>query len=194
MNYASLQTTVAAWMHRNDLAAQIPTFIEMAEARFNRELRLADMEAVDTGTATAGVAALPADFLALRSLASDDKPVMYLTPQEFQRYVGASWISTPPVFTMRDGSLVFQPAGDVPYSLLYYAKIPALSNSATTNWLLSTSPDVYVHAALVQARMYVKDVEGAQMSEQAYASAVQSLYRQSRGKQAPGVLTIRVAA
>jgi hypothetical protein len=194
MNYASLQTTVAAWMHRNDLAAQIPTFIEMAEARFNRELRLADMEAEDTGTATAGVAALPADFLALRSLASDDKPVMYLTPQEFQRYVGASWTSTPPVFTMRDGSLVFQPAGDVPYSLLYYAKIPALSNSATTNWLLSTSPDVYVHAALVQARMYVKDVEGAQMSEQAYASAVQSLYRQSRAKQAPGVLTIRVAA
>jgi hypothetical protein len=32
------------------------------------------------------------------------------------------------------------------------------------------------------------------MSEQAYTSAVQSLYRQSRAKQAPGVLAIRVAA
>jgi hypothetical protein len=194
MNYASLQTTVAAWMHRNDLTAQLPTFIEMAEARFNRELRLADMEAEDTGTATAGVAALPADFLSLRSLASNGKPLSYLTPQEFQRFVGATYSGTPPVFTIKDGALSFQPAGDVPYSLLYYGKIPALSNSATTNWLLDASPDVYIHATLVQARLYVKDPEGALASEQAYSSAVQSLYRQSRGKQAPGVLAVRVAA
>jgi hypothetical protein len=193
MNYTTLQTTVAAWMHRNDLAAQIPTFIEMAEARMNRELRLADMEAETTGTATAGVAALPADFLALRSLASNGKPLLYLTPQEFQRFVGASFVGTSPVFTIRDGSLVFQPGGAVPYSLLYYAKIPALA-TATTNWLLDASPDAYIHATLAQARLYVKDPTGAALSEQAYGQAVQSLYRQSRAKQAPGVLQIRVAA
>ena len=36
MNYDELQQLIANYMHRTDLAAQIPGFIEIARARINR--------------------------------------------------------------------------------------------------------------------------------------------------------------
>ena len=44
-NYSELQTAVANWLDRDDLTARIPEFIALAEARFNRVLRLRSMEA-----------------------------------------------------------------------------------------------------------------------------------------------------
>jgi hypothetical protein len=41
--------------------------------------------------------------------------------------------------------------------LTYYATIPALSVSNTTNWLLTDSPDLYLYGALLQAAPYLQD-------------------------------------
>ena len=41
--YTDLQSSVADWLNRSDLSAVIPTFIQLAEAKFNRELRTRDM-------------------------------------------------------------------------------------------------------------------------------------------------------
>jgi hypothetical protein len=41
VDYATLQTAVADFMARADLTVQIPTFIQLAESRMNRDLRLA---------------------------------------------------------------------------------------------------------------------------------------------------------
>ena len=57
--YATLQTAVANWLDRSDLTDRIPEFIALAEARMNRNLRLALMLNVDQttlGGATALVA------------------------------------------------------------------------------------------------------------------------------------------
>lgn len=42
-DYSSLKQAVADWLARADLTAQIPTFIQGAHARINRELRVASM-------------------------------------------------------------------------------------------------------------------------------------------------------
>ena len=42
-DYASLQAAVADYLNREDLTTQIQTFIQLAEAKFNRELRVRDM-------------------------------------------------------------------------------------------------------------------------------------------------------
>lgn len=52
-DYASLQTAIADWLARADLTDQIPTFITLAEARLNRDLRLASMQVTRSGTADA---------------------------------------------------------------------------------------------------------------------------------------------
>ena len=42
--YNGLQASIAGWLTRSDLAALIPDFITLAEARLNERLRLAPME------------------------------------------------------------------------------------------------------------------------------------------------------
>jgi len=42
-NYSALQTTIASYLGRTDLTAMIPTFITLAEARLQRELRTRPM-------------------------------------------------------------------------------------------------------------------------------------------------------
>jgi hypothetical protein len=42
---------------------------------------------------------------------------------------------------------------------MYYAQIPSLSVSNTTNWLLTEAPDVYLYATLIQSAPYLKEDE-----------------------------------
>jgi hypothetical protein len=51
------------------------------------------------------------------------------------------------------------PDGSYEGELLYYAKIPSLSDGAPTNWLLTEAPDVYLYATLVQSAPYLKEDE-----------------------------------
>ena len=41
--------------------------------------------------------------------------------------------------------------------LVYYAKIPPLSDSNTSNWLLAAHPDIYLYGALMQSAPYLVD-------------------------------------
>lgn len=43
------------------------------------------------------------------------------------------------------------------YRLLYHKGVPALSDSATTNWLLTREPGAYLYGALIEASPYVAD-------------------------------------
>ena len=55
------------------------------------------------------------------------------------------------------------PTADVDLLLTYYAKIPALSDTITTNWLLTKSPDLYLYSALLEATPYLKNDERLQV-------------------------------
>ena len=48
MSWTELKARIADWLNRDDLAAQIPAFIALAEARFNRVLIVPEREAVAT--------------------------------------------------------------------------------------------------------------------------------------------------
>ena len=43
--------------------------------------------------------------------------------------------------------------------MTYYAKIPALSGSNASNWLLARSPDVYLYGSLVAAEAFLMNDE-----------------------------------
>ena len=62
-NYTELQTSVADWLDRDDLTARIPDFITLAEARFNRLLRIRSMETEAEQVTVAGTRSysLPTD-------------------------------------------------------------------------------------------------------------------------------------
>lgn len=169
--YANLQTSVASWLNRQDLTAVIPDFITMAEAQFNRELRVIQMEALSVGSSLAsaagfGTVGFPTDWLETRTLrlaspTAGQQILEYVGEEELDQLQAEGLTNTTRYYTMINGEfqLLPAPAAAVTYNLRYYAKIPALSASNATNWLLTKSPDVYLYSACLQAAPYLKNDE-----------------------------------
>jgi hypothetical protein len=167
--YAELQTAAANWLDRTDLTARIPEFIELAEANFNRVIRQPDMVTKNDSFSIAGrYTTLPTDTLEIVRIVVDLTPVIvleYLTPEEIsERRIVMTATGKPYYFTVIGGSsnqLEVVPSPDDTYtsSIVYYTRIPALTDSATTNWLLTAHPDIYLFGTLVEAEPYLKNDE-----------------------------------
>jgi len=59
--------------------------------------------------------------------------------------------------------------------LVYYARIPALSDSNTSNWLLDYSPDIYLYGALMQSAPYLQNDERITIWSSLYLKAIDDL-------------------
>ncbi len=167
--YAELQTAAANWLDRTDLTARIPEFIELAEASFNRKIRQPDMVTKNDSFSISGqYNTLPSDTLEIIRIVVDVQPVIvleYLTPEELaQRRADLTGTGKPYYFTLIGGSsnqleVLRSPDETYTSSIVYYTRIPALTDSATTNWLLTNHPDIYLFGTLVEAEPYLKNDE-----------------------------------
>jgi hypothetical protein len=161
--YAELQSSIADWLLRDDLTSVIPTFISLAEAKFNRRIR--DYRMVKRATAEVDTAyfAIPSDWQENIRFQLNTTPIVtleYVTPDQAaeERRLSVS-AGKPAFFTMIGDQFQIVPAPDSTYDaeLTYYSKIPALSGSNTSNWLLEKAPDIYLYAALMEAAPYLDD-------------------------------------
>ena len=163
--YAELKSTIADWLNRDDLDAAISSFISLAEAQFNRSLRHRKMVTRSDATVDTPYFAVPADWLEnIRFQLNTDPitPLLYVTPEQAaEEQLKYNVANQPLMFTMVGQQFQVIPAPNTSYDaeLLYYAKIPALSDSNTSNWLLAESPDIYLYGALVQSAPYLKEDE-----------------------------------
>lgn len=170
--YAELKTAIASALKRSDLTSDIPNFIALAEAEINRRLALSPVRpqrAYTTITIDAEFVSAPADLLKPISLyVSEDRELSYVDPESIARLSLEGqlddWLSgmidssgEPRWFTVIDDEIQFIPAptGSETGRLTYYKKLPALSDSATTNWLLTAHPDVYYYATLAHGEQFV---------------------------------------
>jgi hypothetical protein len=155
--YAQLQTAIGSWLGHDLFTSQIPDFIALFEAAANRRLRVRQQETSVTLTPSSGVATLPADYLAWRRVTWTGSPrgeLDYVTPSWLQAAYASAASGTPAVFTIEGSSLTVRPVDDTALELLYYAKVPALSDVATTNWLLTAHPDLYLFGSMVEAELF----------------------------------------
>ena len=168
--YSEIKSTVADYLNRADLTAVLPSFVTLAESKFNRELRTRDMLTRVQTTSDDEYVSLPTDFLQHYSLeldaASAQPPMDYIGPQEAKVLKAQNrTASTTYYYTVIDGAfeIIPAPGSDLDLRMVYYAKIPALSDSNTTNWLLNKSPDLYLYSALLEASPYLKDDDRVQL-------------------------------
>ena len=119
--FAELKVAAANWLDRSDLTDRIPEFISLAEARFNRILRIRDMETVSTAISTAAGTReydLPTGFVQMKEfhLTTDPlTPLAYITPEMMSRTQAGSSKSKPQVFTIiadkvRDWGRILMPS------------------------------------------------------------------------------------
>ena len=183
-NYTNLQTTIADFLNRDDLTSVIPTFIQLAEAQMNREIRHHKMEARVSGQQSAGDEYMqtPADWLeTIRlHLTGSGTSAVNMTSRAAMADIRAKNenVSTvaPYLYTHADGQfeLYPTPSEDTDFELLYYQKIPDLATNST-NWLLTDAPDVYLYGALLHSAPYLAEDARVAVWAQMYSAAVQNV-------------------
>lgn len=165
--WTELKANIADWLDRTDLTTQIPEFIGYAERRFNRLLRMPEMEESVTASTSGATVTLPTDFLSMKSLYINGDSNLILLRQlgldALRRAFDGEETGTPEFFALQSATeLVLAPAPDasVTYIMNYYQKIPQLGSGQATNWLLDAHPDLYVAASMVEAFVFLRDSEG----------------------------------
>jgi len=161
-NYTDLKSSVADYLARTDLTAQIPDFITLAELRLKRDLRIRQMLQVATATMTVSdsTVALPSDFLAIREIHLNTNPASsleYLSPTSFFSNALTTNLGKPTKYTVLAAEFQFAPIPDSAHvvQILYYATPTPLSSSVPSNVFLSTCPDLLLYAALGEAEPYL---------------------------------------
>lgn len=164
MNYAELKQACEDWLNKPEIVEAVPTFIALAEARFNRELRVNAMLARQTATATSDYVELPSDWLQHSSIVVTSpndvvSSLVYVSPDEYYDIRKSQMTGTPRYYTIINTDIVLYPApiGATTMEITYYRKIQALSDSNATNWLLDRSPDLYLYATLMAAEPYLQN-------------------------------------
>lgn len=201
-SYSELKTALADWSVRTNLTAYLDDFIDQAEAFFAYPPLKMDAPGIGgiranitraTGTLTSGTATLarPSDFLdAYRFRITGDSGSLL-------EYVGAEEMTLntrtgtgrPYYWTVSDViELDVAPDSAYPYELSYYPSFAALSDSNTTNWLLTNHPNVYLSACLYHLWVFAQDYAAADRWMAQYkagADAVNKSYQRSRVSQGP---------
>ena len=187
-NYTNLQSTISDFLNRDDLDAVIPTFIQLAEAQFNRDIRHWEMEARSSGQQSQGdqFMQLPADWLEtirlhLTGSGTQAVELTSLASMADKRAAVDDQAGTPRFYCHVRGEfeLFPTPDEDTDFELLYYQKVPALSGSNATNWLLEYSPDIYLYGSLAHSAPYLAEDARIAVWAQMYAAAVSQLNAQS---------------
>lgn len=185
-NYSTLQTTVADYLNRQDLTAYIPTFIQLAEADMNTRLRTREMIVRATTTNDDEFVRLPIDFLESINLQLTDgqSPLRFVTLDEADIINKRQTYTAPTFYSLMNGAIELVPppatGDDVEIEMVYYGKIPALSDSNTSNWLLLKAPDVYLYGALVHAAPFLMDDQRISVFGSFYSQRIEALNDESQ--------------
>jgi hypothetical protein len=191
MNLGQLRTQFVALLNRNDCTTDLANqFIQMAQTRIERTLRVPGMEKI--GTVSGNVdpitdaVVIPQDFLSLKLMYTPDNyggqtllefkdPAHFfalqrlgggITPRFYTR-IGASFLLCP----------VLPPNNEL--TMVYYGAQGFLSADTDTNFFTDVAPDLLLYAALSFACDYFVD-ERTQVFEQRFTSLYADIDEQAR--------------
>jgi hypothetical protein len=150
----TLKAEVAGWLHRSDLTNEIPGWIQLAQIRIYRDLRIKQMETALSSAITAGVVAVPSGYVEMKYAYIDGSPMAKLQRKDaewiYQNYPTRSADGKPKFFAREASNFIFGPYPTDGYTLkgVYYKKLADLT---TTNWLTDDAPDLILFATLCEA-------------------------------------------
>lgn len=194
--HAELLTSLALWLDRSDLTAMLPEFIALNEARLNRLLRVPAMEASATSSVSSGTVALPDDCLQLRKVVIDDEAIPAFSPQQLHAAYGDSTYGSVLGYAVSGQEITLLPAPSASIDVVvdYYQKIPALTSTNTTNWLLESHPDLYLYGTLCMAEAFVDNPDRVAVWKSAWDAALDELIAHGNKQRLPaGPLVMRPA-
>jgi len=162
-NYTDLKASVADFLNRSDLTSVIPDFVTMAEADFNRTLRVREMSVRTQAPIDAQYVKLPDDFLGMRNIDLMTDPVTPMTYKNLQNldiHRAGDMTGKPIYYSIVQNNIEFAPSpdGDYTIEIVYYQKVPPLADNSTS-WLLDAHPDAYLYGTLQHSAPYLQSDE-----------------------------------
>lgn len=182
--YENLKTEIAVWLSRSDLTARIPVFITLAEAAMNRALRVKGSTGRATATVDTEYSDLPTNFAEAISITTvANGQIVNLDPVGQENMDGfEAATGYPRLYAIVGDQLRLYPTPDAAYSLTmtFFQKLPALSASVASNWVLASHPDAYLYGALLHAGPFLRDDEATAMHKALFDAAVSQMLRERR--------------
>lgn len=184
---STLKTALDAWGDTNGTTSTFADdFIVLATGIFNHgsdvfvPVRVREMEVVATLTASApGIFPLPADFLEVKRLAevaSRRRELTFisltLADQEYPSREGGLARD----YTIIGSDIYTFPLTENKLELVYYQKIPTLTNVIVSNWLLAKQPMIYLHALMFQQALFRRDEEMMERAAGIVSSLISGLH------------------
>lgn len=173
-NYTELQTAVSDWLHRGNLTAQIPDFIDIGENHINNDLRVRSM--IDTvnivPSTTVRYVDLPERYHEIISFNDDfGDQMQQVNPNQLEIIRYAAGTFRPEFFSITN-RINFERIADQAYNFpfTYYKKLDISTDN--TNQVLTDYPDIYLYAALIVAEPYILNDQRSGTWNQLYQAAV----------------------
>lgn len=206
--YSELQAAIASWINRTDLTDRIPEFIVLCEQMLAGDPQPLDStimpgvrcramyKRVTADVATQYIDA-PTDMLEMRNIqlnTTTTKRPTYHSPEQLDALYDSDEIGEPSAFTVIGDEIQLAPIPDTTYTaeIGYYARFPALE-SASTNWLLTNHPGIYLYGSLIHAEPFMLNDERLMTWANMYRSLVAALNAQEKAATHSGsALTMRV--
>jgi hypothetical protein len=161
--YSELKTAIANFLARDDLTAQIPDFIRLAEARVSRELETREQEKRATASLEVGdeYIALPTDLREVREVKLNTNPITvleYQSPHGLDKSYSSTGNGRPRAYSVVGLEMKLRPVPDTAYTaeIVYTGSLPALSDT-NTPIAFTRHPDLYLYGALTEAYTYLLD-------------------------------------
>ena len=100
--------------------------------------------------------------------------------QIYDRLYGSTQTATPQFYTIVADEIQLGPIPDsvLTLEMLFYKKISALSDSNTTEAMLTDNPDIYLYGALMEAEPFIMNDERVGLWAQGFQQAVDNLQDQ----------------
>ena len=122
-------------------------------------------------------------------------PLDRVEPHDFDLIRSQACTGTPRYYTVVGTQLSVYPtppSTGITVHITYYASLPSLSNSNTTNWLLLKYPDLYLYGSLKHTAPYLRDDERIALWDALYQKAKEAaLIANERSEFGATPLTIR---
>lgn len=186
--YSELQTAIATRIDRSDVSTVVVDWIANAEKEINRWLHVSWTEKRAYAVPTSAFVALPTDFNGLRNVqwnySNYRLNLEQVSPDMLDKVCPSSLVGVPEFYAIHDSQIELRPApasdNATQIEISYYFKPTALSDSNTSNEILSKIPDVLFYRALVEASDYFNDDMRAAKYMQMYEKAKADVFAEER--------------
>lgn len=162
--YSELKTALANFSNRTDLTSYVDDFIDLCESEMQVRFKLMEFEGDTTLTVTAGVATLPSGWLGARSVVWQSNPertLRYVSPDRLEQILASNEPGVANYYTITGTQMRFADDADGTVQVIYHAKFTPLSDSNTSNGILSEYPGAYLYGSLKHLAAFMRDADGA---------------------------------